>query len=144
MSNRAALFVALLLAVAGCSGGTNVVGKYKAQLNVAAGKENDPAAAFAKGMAESMTLELKEDKTFTMTAMMFPVEGTYTVSGSTVTLNPTKIMGMDMSELAKKDPNLKKENEQMLLRIEDGGKTLVGVDDKQSGSGTAEIKFVRE
>lgn len=125
--------VAALLAVSvllGCSGG-GVVGKYKGEIELPADQKNNPLAGMASGLAGSLSLELKADKTFNMN-MMFPVEGTYTVSGNTVELTTTKAMGNAVSAGSSKP---------MRLTIEDGGKSLVLVDEKQPEKG--KLKFVR-
>jgi predicted component of type VI protein secretion system len=89
------------LALAGCHKAdlaTDLVGSYKGKLDLPADAASNP---LAKGFlsALSPTMELKKDKTFTMT-MMFPFEGTYAVTGdSTFDLTMTKMMGMDMTAL---------------------------------------------
>lgn len=141
MAQRVWVFLAFVLVVAavGCKGTMNVVGKYKAQIEMSEEDKKNPMAAMAQGMAESMTLELKDDRTFAMT-MMLPIEGTYTVEGSTLTLTPTKMMGMSLSEMQKQNPGA--ESEPLRFNVTDGGKTLTAIPDKkQQDPGT--LKFVR-
>ena len=52
--------------IAASSVPTGVVGKYKAQIDIPADAKKDPMADMAQSLAESMTLELKADKTFTI------------------------------------------------------------------------------
>jgi hypothetical protein len=125
----------------------NVVGRYKAEIKVPAGKANDPAAKMAEQMAKSMSLELKADKTFVMN-MMLPFEGTYAVSGDKLTLTMTKMMGMTLEDAkkmaaaqGKPTDNLDK-MKAMPFKIEDGGKRLVGGDPNAANQGS--MVFVRE
>src|SRR5688572_13160664 len=80
--------------VLGCAAG-GVVGKYKAEIQMSEADKKNPAAGMAAGLAASITLELKADNTFVLSAMMFPMEGTYTVSGDIVDMKPTKVMGQE-------------------------------------------------
>ena len=103
----------------------SVVGKWKGevlQTPKPAASNNDPSAAmaeaFAKQLMGNVSLELKQDNTFTMQLAMFPLEGAWTTSGSTVTLTPTKFMGMDAAKA-------KGSKEPMVLNIESGGDKLV-------------------
>ena len=138
--------VALAIALLGCSGATEkkIVGKYKAQLTMPEGKKDDPSAPMAKGFAEalvgSMSLEIKEGKAFTMTAMGFPIEGTWTLNGDKLTLTPTKVMGMD-PKTASKD-STSKSDEPMELTVSSDGKTLMPT--KKAGPSDPDFRFVRE
>ncbi|MFY9234438.1 MAG: hypothetical protein WAO58_08260 [Fimbriimonadaceae bacterium] len=121
----------LLLAIfiAGCGGGADVVGKYKMTATIPA---NDPSAAMAAKLMEQMTLELKADKTFDMTMM----QGTYTVSGDTVEMTPTKVMGMDATKSSSSPKTMK-------MKIQDGGKTLIPIDETPNANAPKDAKFVR-
>ena len=127
----AALFA--LSVLLGCTGG-GVVGKYKGEIELPADQKNSPLAGMASGMAGSMSLELTADKTFAMSMMGFPAEGTYEVTGDTVVLTTTKAMGMAT-------PAGASSAKPMRLTIEDGGKSLVLADEKQPEKG--KLKFVR-
>ncbi len=95
----------VMLAVAamlvGCQGGltqASLAGKYKGEMVIAESSKadaNNPAKAladsFGQGMASTMTLELKADGTFSMTAVFLPVEGKWTLEGDKVTLSPNKV-----------------------------------------------------
>jgi hypothetical protein len=94
--------VLAVMLVAGC-GGANVVGKYKGSIE-GMKTDNPMAAALAESMMGNLTLELKPDKTFSMN-MMVPLEGSYTVSGSTLTLKVEKAMGMSISCLLYTSPS---------------------------------------
>ncbi len=124
--------------VAGC-GGANVVGKYKGSLE-GTDTDNPMSAALAQSMMGNLSLELKPDKTFTMN-MMVPLEGSYTVSGSTLTLNLEKAMGMSVEDMTKDaSPSEKADAKKpMVFTIEDGGKKLVAVDKKEGA-----MVFVKE
>src|SRR5437868_15410811 len=92
--------LAAVILICGCGKALapELVGKWKAKASDKLTKSSKPEDQMAKAMAESMlsmfTLELKADKTFSMTMMMFPIEGTWSVSGYTLELKPTKVMGM--------------------------------------------------
>ncbi len=53
--------------------------------------------SLAKGFVSSVTVDIKPDHTFQMT-MVFPLEGNWSVSGNQLTLNFTKVMGMDATK----------------------------------------------
>lgn len=129
------LVLAVLLAT-GCYKSMKVVGIYKMQMDTPAGKANDPAAAIANALGSMMTIELKADNTFTMPM----AEGTYSVSGNKLQLTATKVMGQDVS----KTPAQAGKSKTMEFRIEDGGKTLVPMDQKPKTGKPSETKFVRE
>jgi len=91
-------FYAVLLAalvVAGCGGGLEkkVVGSWKidsAKSDLGTSKmKSDAEKKMAEAMASQMTLELKADKTFTLTFIM-PLNGTWALTGSKVVLTPDK------------------------------------------------------
>ena len=114
----------------------------------------DPAAdqmaeAFAAGMAEMMSfaLNIKEDKTFSMTMMFFPVEGKWEQKGEQLWLHPETVMGMSKEELAKMGGENGQANmnndEPLVLKITDGGKALVAVDPKGE-FGSEELVFRRK
>ncbi len=80
-----------------------VVGKWTGKVTMPETKKDDPAAKMAEAFAGmmNMTLEVKKDKTFAMTAMIVPVEGTWAVSGDKLVCTPTKVMGMTIDEAKK-------------------------------------------
>jgi len=138
----------------GCKPGkANFAGKWEGEIDIpeSTGKDaKDPmnkfGEEFAKSMAKAMkmSLELKENKEFTMTMMFFPVEGTWTQTDDTITLKPTKIMGMDADQVkeakAKRDGNqlasnikVETKTEDMVLKIE--GDKLVLENPKKAKEG---------
>lgn len=134
-----ALLIALsCLLLAGCNKGTDVTGKWTGAVTPPAGKENDPAAAMAKKMLGDISLELKADKTYSMT-MMFAIEGTWTQSGSTVTLTMTKAMGQDVATLQKAAAAQGKSSNDMVkplvLTLSADGKTMTGSSNNGQGGG---------
>jgi hypothetical protein len=121
----------MCLLVLGCKGGSNdVVGKWKGAAEIPAGQADDAAAKMAKQMLGDISLELKADKTFVMT-MMFPFEGTWTQSGSSVTMTVTKMMGKEA----------KGSEKPLVLTVSSDGQTMTAAD---MGAGKGTIKFVRE
>jgi hypothetical protein len=109
------LIVAIaLLSLLGC-GKAGVVGKWQATVAADPGHENDPAFALEKAMMSTVNFELKPDGTFTGN-ILFPVEGTYTVAGSQVSLRVTKAMGQTVTP--------KPEDKPIVCEISGDGKTL--------------------
>jgi len=149
-----AVAIAMLAVVVGCGGSLDkkVVGKYTGKLEMPKTKANDPMAKMAEGMANalasSMTLELKEDKTFILT-MMIPIEGKYTLDSDKITLNIEKVMGMDKKttmDMAKAQADKNKTklpsnaedemNKPMTGKVTDeGGKVVVTLSDPTKPEG---------
>jgi hypothetical protein len=107
------------------------------------------AEAFAQGMAEMMSfaLTIKEDKTFAMTMMFFPVEGRWEQKGNQIWLHPETVMGMtreQMQEMGGPDAKVKMENEEpLVLKISQDGQSLVAIDPKGE-FGSEELVFKRK
>ncbi len=83
---------------AGCNKGsleTQVVGQWQGKITMPQGQEHS-AAAKAFENAPVQTLEVKADKTFTMTGGM---EGTWDIADGKLNLHWTKIMGMDKAQV---------------------------------------------
>lgn len=119
------LFSALMALMAGCGANPEkaLIGKWVVDTaSMTAEMKDNP---MAEQMAKSMTIEFKEDKSFTMT-MIFPAEGTWSLAGDVVTLDVKKAMGMEVPADQKGKNNLE-------LKISGDGKTLTAVkkpDDK--------------
>ncbi len=114
----------------------------------------DPTAeqfgeAFAAGMAEMMSfsLSIKEDKSFTMTMMFFPIEGHWNQKGDTLWLHPDKVMGMTKEEMAKMGGEngtvTMKNEEPLILKISNDGKSLTALNPKDV-SGSEALVFKRK
>lgn len=82
------------LLLAGCGGGDlskKVPGKWKMNVDTAGMAEKDKAGAEAvKGLLSAMSLELKADKTATMTAMGQNDTGTWSLEGNKITITTGK------------------------------------------------------
>src|SRR5438874_7446724 len=109
-----------------------LVGKWKGVVDIPKAKKDDPSAqmasAFAKAMMSSISLDLKLDKSFTLT-MFFPIEGKWSVSGDKVTLVAEKFMGMNKAEMKKMggvkgNGSVKFSDKPLELRVSSDGKTL--------------------
>jgi hypothetical protein len=156
MKTSAILIGALACAVfvAGCKGGISekdLVGTWTGKMTMSAEdkqkaideakKQNPQSAAAPPEMFESMLsniempLTLREDKTFTMTMVMFPMEGTWSLTGQTVKLKVTKMMGMDVNEVAKQSGR-PAENQDLDLTVSADGKTMTGASKDSSGGGS--------
>ena len=59
------------------------------------------AQEMANGLAGLMTvnLDLNPDKTFKMSMMMVPMEGTWAVKGQNIEMTATKVLGVDKASL---------------------------------------------
>ncbi|MHB8637852.1 MAG: hypothetical protein ACYC96_15415 [Fimbriimonadaceae bacterium] len=85
MRRRLALVFAVVSLACGCGKpAADVIGKWHVDPTAFADADPQYAATSAK-FAEALTLEFKADKTFAGTVL----QGTYAVSGNTVTLTPT-------------------------------------------------------
>jgi hypothetical protein len=127
------------------------VGNWKGHMEL---PEPDPAAEdefgaeMAQGMmdamAESMTLELKDDMTFDMT-MIFPITGDWVLVDDEIILTVTGMMGMSVEDLEnQEDAQVSGDfDEPMVLKIADGGDRLEAVPEEgQEEEG--EFYFTRE
>ncbi len=132
---------------AGCKSGTDVTGTWKGALTVDAANANDPSVKLAQSMMKDVTLDLKKDKTYSLT-MGFPMEGTWDQNGNTVNLKATKVMGMDVAkikEAAMNNPAQKANAEQMdkpmVLTVSADGKTMTAQD--TTGQAKGSLTFSR-
>jgi hypothetical protein len=110
--------------------------------------EDEFGAEMAQGMmdamAESMTLELKDDMTFDMT-MIFPITGDWVLVDDEIILTVTGMMGMSVEDLEnQEDAQVSGDfDEPMVLKIADGGDRLEAVPEEgQEEEG--EFYFTRE
>ena len=127
----------VLVGLSGCaSQKSKVVGTWKVQVDQPKDAKNDASSAFGNALASVVVgpLELKGDDTFTWTMMGVPAAGTWTMSGSTVTLNIQKVAGMDANA------NSNGKNKPMVLTLSSDGKTLSG--ENTDGKGT--VAFVKQ
>lgn len=119
MGRKILLFVVALatFAVVGCGSGggdaatieKDAVGKYKMDVDTSGMKEDEKKMMDAmKGMFSSMKVELKADKTATMSAMGQNETGKWSVEGGKVIITPDK-----------------KDSKKMTLSPKGDGKTLV-------------------
>ena len=88
------------ICLAGCLGPSvsSLAGKYQGQA-VTSESEGNVVAGLQRGFASTMSLELRENKTFHMIAMVVPVDGTWTLEGNQVTLNPNAMLGLSQKDL---------------------------------------------
>lgn len=146
------ILLAFLVAVAiGCAGNREkeLVGKWTGKASVPDDKKNDPNVKMAEAFLSNASLELKEDKKFTMT-IMFPFEGTWSVSGDTLALKVEKFMGMTVDQvknMAKGQPNSQNIDEiekPMEFKISGDNKTLTAVKKgAMAGPGQGDLVFTK-
>lgn len=114
----------------------DLVGSWTGEMKLPEASKDDPAAAMAKGMgdmfAAMISLEIEKDRKFTMSFMMFPIEGSYTREGDLLTLTPEKVMGMTPEEFKKMQeaqgkPTTSSEDatKPMKLHVSKGGEELI-------------------
>lgn len=89
---------ALLLVLLGCSAKEPVTGIWKGSVNVPEKFKNDPQAKAQIAAMGSPVLDLKDDKTFTLT-MGLPMTGTWTEAEKEITLKVEKVAGQDVASL---------------------------------------------
>ncbi len=119
-----------------------VVGKYKGKLDVsdadvAKGKgTRKEADDLAKAIGDSMSLELKADKTYLMTAFM-TVEGKWSITGSTINLEA----GQAPKGPDGKQPEMKVTSSAMSGAVSADGKTITFTDPQ--GKTTSKMTFTQ-
>lgn len=91
------IFVSALLLVGCQNREAALVGKWKGEIK---GKDEiakkDPTAGAMLNLLGNTSLELKQDKTYTMTVMV-AIEGTWKFTGDTLSLTPLKIAGQSIA-----------------------------------------------
>lgn len=135
-----ALAAVCFVSLAGCkkSLDSQVVGKWEGKMTMTAEQEKNPMAKMMESMMK-MSLDVKPDKTFSMTVAMLPFEGNWDTSSDKLNLHVTKVMGMDkaaltaQAEKAKgkdfKASDMDKFDKPMVLSLAGDGKSMT-VDDK--------------
>ena len=156
MKSFALILTLLALLLMGCSGGASqqtLVGKYKGELKMPETSKIDPMAKMAEGMMGLFTfdLELKAESKFTMTVMMMPIDGEWTLSGKTITLTPKTVMGLTPEELkkenAKKGSTMAKDDSMekpIRLEVQADGKSLKAIDNVTGDKAPGELIFVKQ
>ncbi len=90
---------ALLLVICGCGSAPDAAGKWTGKLETGSNvSEGDLEKA--SQVVGSVSLDLRKDKTYSM-KMIVPIEGTWTQSGSTVSLQMTSFGGTSVAEAKK-------------------------------------------
>lgn len=156
---KALVLVLSLLAVllVGCSGASqqSLVGKYKGEFKMPEAEKDNPMAKMAEGMMGlfSFDLELKAENKFTMTVMMMPIGGDWSLSGKTITLTPKTVMGLTPEEFEKQ--NAKKGgtsttakegtlDKPIRLEVQEDGKSLKAIDNVGGDKAPGELIFVKQ
>jgi hypothetical protein len=118
-----------LCLLCGCGGNQSPVGRWTGSF---------------KASANTLPLELKADHTFKLTIGETPAEGTWSQSGSQVSLKIEKEGGMTMDEAQQKALNAGNKNyhafEPMVLTLSDDGVFMIG---HPPGPNTPEVSFKR-
>lgn len=84
---------------------TSLEGKWVGKLQLAKAADDDAAAKMAEAFAAmlgSADLEIKPGYKYTLSMMGLPIEGSYSITGSKITLTPELIAGMTPEEAMKK------------------------------------------
>lgn len=140
----AGLLVVTALAGCGANREAQLIGTWKVDPASFAPPNPSAANAIQQQVAQQMfaatSLNIKEDKNFVLN-MMVPMEGHWTFAADTLTLNMTKVMGMDVTKMPTATA---KPRPPMLLKLSADGKklTLAGTPDAPAPTG-ASFSFVK-
>jgi hypothetical protein len=79
-----------------------MVGKWRGKVDLSALKST-PAGGMVGNFSSMIDpqLDLRPDKTFTLSLSMAPIDGRWSMSGDEITLTPTSVMGMSASDAKK-------------------------------------------
>lgn len=162
MTKRYALFFAIcalaVLAVVGCKKSleSQVVGTWTGSMQLPKDAAENPMAKMLQGML-TFKLDVKTDKTFSMTVAFVPMEGTWDTAGDHLNLHIEKAMGMDKAQLkdmaakqGKDNPKAQQDMDKMDQPIEmslsPDGKTLTVTNKGALNTGQAQgdLVFTRE
>jgi hypothetical protein len=89
-----------LLALVGCGASLEkrLVGTYTASFSKNPKASKQPASQdienFAQALGGSITLELREDRTFQLILLVMPIQGTWSLEGNTLKLQVGTVLGM--------------------------------------------------
>lgn len=146
------LTIFALMMLGGCAGNreSQLIGNWKMDAsalaaNMPKGKtpQEQMGMEMAKKMFENVTLDLKEDKTFAMNMMMeFSGDWKLDESANTITLNMTKMAGVDIGKTPNADKMAQKP---LVLNISADNKTLTMAPPAGAATPSAagEMKFVK-
>lgn len=104
-----------------------VVGHWKGHALLSKEDQKAPLSNLADAFAASVTLDIKADHTFKMMAFIMPVEGNWSMTGSRLTLKPTKAFGFDAPSSKSTMGSTKGQgslDQDMVLNLTSDGKTL--------------------
>lgn len=140
----------LLVVLAGCqpSPEKQLEGNWKfTNVKLSAAAEKAPMSATIKSSMLAATIDVKPDKTFSMTQMGQPITGTWTIDTRTVTLTTKTISGKTVDELKEQLKKMGMEkavdalSKPMVLKLSDDGTKLTGdANGTQIELGKAEAK----
>lgn len=111
-----------------------ILGSWQADVEMPKSDETggEFGAAMAKAFMGNVTLDIRKDKSFTLT-MLFPIEGTWKLEGTSLTLTPTSVMGMPAT---KENDN----NQPMVFNVVKDGTRLEPADTKKEDMSFAFVK----
>ena len=100
---RFLLLLLPLLILAGCSPEQQLLGKWRGKAEISSNlKSQMPPQASAFTDMFQPQLDLRPDKTFTLTLSVAPIDGTWKLENNVVTLTPKTVMGMTTDDVKKK------------------------------------------
>ncbi|HEY0868616.1 MAG TPA: hypothetical protein VGE01_14625 [Fimbriimonas sp.] len=112
-----ALVLAAALAAFGCTPTESMlVGRWEGDVRLAPPERQAPLSNLANGFAAAISLNVKPDHTFEMTAVLVPVEGTWKAEGRRVTFTPNEVFGYKGNDPANQGP--------FTLELSPDGRTL--------------------
>ena len=101
---KIALFAVIAVAAVGCkpSPEKQIVGSWKAtDVQLAGPMGNNPAFAAMKSQLNGAVLSMKEDKKYSITVAGQAIDGEWTISGRTATLQPKTMGGRSIADIEK-------------------------------------------
>lgn len=127
MSVKKGFLFLVAFAAFGCvPGESQVVGRWKGDVKLTEQERQAPFSNLANGLASSVSLNVKSDHTFEMTALVVPVEGTWAMSGNRVTFTPKEVFGYKDTRKSASNP--------FTLEIGSDGMSLRPVEEKNADS----------
>ncbi len=139
------LFLGLVVVVflSGCAQDRSLAGRWTGKVSIDTSGQSEAdqfSGDIAKALSDSITMEfeLKEDGSYREKVLFFEVEGRWQSKGGKLALNPEKVNGKDLSELA--DEKARSElGTPKVYEVKEGGQALV----RRSPDGSYEEVFTR-
>ncbi|MCH8275323.1 MAG: hypothetical protein IH851_11090 [Armatimonadetes bacterium] len=129
-----------------------LIGKWKGEIEMPEIEGDDfgsqMAAAFAEAFMSSLSLELNDDKSFTLN-MFIPIEGNWEFDGSTIELHAESVMGFGPDKFEAMDESgsnvaVNFEDEPLYLHVSPDGRTLPMIPESEEEAEQGTLTFTKE